>query len=250
MLGKSLQMLIHGWLSHKRQITNAAPGNEAARGRDSASNTNPWEVQRPENVSKKSCFCGNTSFKVKYELLQSLVKLGNHFLFQGTALDRQSQQYHRHCTYRSDGSRSVPKGSKLAYMAHYRWGPAFSYSIKECTLLRTSAATHHFSYALGSNGSLIASEDEYTVRPNRRPSCARLTMGLSGSLGSVMTKFFWIRSRVVARSSPFLSSAARSSPNVRGPCPSGVVPCVGTISPLRVNDCGRLIRDAMAAHNA
>lgn len=33
-----------------------------------------------------------------------------------------------------------------------------------------------------------------------------LTMGLSGSLGSVMTKFFSIRSSVVARSRPFLFS--------------------------------------------
>jgi len=40
----------------------------------------------------------------------------------------------------------------------------------------------------------------------RKENINFLTMGLSGSLGSVMTKFFSIRSSVVARSRPFLFS--------------------------------------------
>jgi hypothetical protein len=56
-----------------------------------------------------------------------------------------------------------------------------------------------------------------------------LTMGLSGSLGSVMTKFFSIRSSVVARSIPCLmslslSSLARRSGSGAGAGASLVVP--------------------------
>lgn len=39
-----------------------------------------------------------------------------------------------------------------------------------------------------------------------KPNGKVLTMGLSGNLGSVITKFFSMRSRVVARSIPFLIS--------------------------------------------
>jgi hypothetical protein len=58
---------------------------------------------------------------------------------------------------------------------------------------------------------------------------ALLTMGLSGSLGSVMTKFFSIRSSVVARSIPCLmslslSSLARRSGSGAGAGASLVVP--------------------------
>ena len=44
-----------------------------------------------------------------------------------------------------------------------------------------------------------------------RTSFVNLTIGLSGSLGSVMTKFFSMRSRVVARSMPLLISFFLSS---------------------------------------
>jgi hypothetical protein len=119
------------------------PGDEAARGSwHSANNAISHEVQRPKNVGRSSCFCGIKSFVVKYELLQKPSNWGTRVCLKAP-LCTGSHSSHLHCTYRSNGSRLMPKGTKPAYVAHYRWGPAFPDSNKD-----VSCRGHQLQYNL------------------------------------------------------------------------------------------------------